>query len=292
MKRILRKRYETTSSYLRSKGCGTSRRLILLLTGLGNGKLSFTKKAQSLSNEKMARRCERLRELKKSLLPAIAVSLEHELVIILCPYCKQTHTTAPTTSHVTPRPGLISRTAAAGTFTTVFLQHVIPNEMRPAGRRTSFAIYPCFTRSCSRSKRTTDPLGCSSRLTAMEHGYFYKSSSARTTSLVVPKLGICIKYQRKTVAVLLRGDSFPFVVPVSGWTGSSTGVFRSQEAGYDRLNERHWTFEALQVVSDISFKFCAHYRDKSGFTGIFNACHAESQLMSLFCKEELPLPRS
>lgn len=123
-----------------------------------------------------------------------------------------------------------------------------------------------------------------SRESNFRDAHFYKSQSAGTISLVLPTQGVNIYTQAKTAAVLLRGGAFPPVVAVSGWNGLHTQEFLTPEAGLERLNEAYWALETLKVASDIGVKFEKHSRDKPGFPGIYNACHAEAQLMSLFVR--------
>lgn len=115
--------------------------------------------------------------------------------------------------------------------------------------------------------------------------HFYKSPSAGTISLVLPAEGVSIQSQAKTAAVLLRGEPFPPVFAGGGWgAGPSAGEFRSAEAGMERLNEEYWAFETLNLASDMGLEFETHDYDQSRFPGIYFACHAEAQLMSLFVR--------
>jgi len=127
---------------------------------------------------------------------------------------------------------------------------------------------------------------------ARQHGvfddaHFFKSQSAETISLVLPALGIKIPTQHKTAAVLLRGDPFPPVVAVSGWTGLgyNGGEYLTLEAGgLIRLNEGYWALESINVARDMGGLFREDVRDRKGVPGSYNACHAEAQLISFFVR--------
>jgi hypothetical protein len=112
--------------------------------------------------------------------------------------------------------------------------------------------------------------------------YFYKSSVAGTISLVMPKRGMKTSTLKKTTAILLRGDAFPPVAAVSGWTGPISGDFRSPDAEFETLNEGYWALESMQMAKNIGFSFKPHYFDKKNLEGSYNACHAEAQAMCFF----------
>lgn len=122
--------------------------------------------------------------------------------------------------------------------------------------------------------------------------HFYKSQLAGTISLVLPIEGVTIKNQAKTAAILLRGEPCPPVLAVSGWgSDPGAGEFRSApKAGFERLNEEYWAFETLNVARDMGLEFKPHRYDKSGYPGIFFACHAEAKLMSLFVRRNYIFP--
>lgn len=126
----------------------------------------------------------------------------------------------------------------------------------------------------------------------LRDAHFYKSSLADTISLVLPTEGVSIKTQAKTAAILLRGEACPPVLAVSGWgAGPGAGEFRSApEAGFERLNEKYWAFETLNVARDMGLEFKPDGYDKPGYPGIFFACHAEAQLMSLFVRRNYIFP--
>ncbi|KID77395.1 uncharacterized protein G6M90_00g097810 [Metarhizium brunneum] len=120
-------------------------------------------------------------------------------------------------------------------------------------------------------------------LADLTDAFFYKSLSAATISLVIPRQGIEILTQSKTAAVLVRGGAFPPVVAVSGRTNPVHSEFRSPEAGYLRLNEGYWGgVENFAIAEAIGFSFESDRRDKAGVEGSFNASHAEAQLMCFF----------
>lgn len=127
-----------------------------------------------------------------------------------------------------------------------------------------------------------------------QDAHFYKSESAKTISLVLPTEGVSIKTQAKTAAILLRGEPCPPVLAVSGWgSGPGAGESRSApEAGFERLNEEYWAFETLNVARDMGLEFepDRRGRDRPGYPGIFFACHAEAQLMSLFVRRNYIFP--
>ncbi|KAL9479617.1 hypothetical protein ACSS6W_004403 [Trichoderma asperelloides] len=121
----------------------------------------------------------------------------------------------------------------------------------------------------------------------LKHAYFYISYEAGTISLVAPWRGIEISTPWKTAAILFRGDAFPPVAALSGRTGPMGIEFSSPEDGFQMLNQGHWAYESLRMAAeDIDVPFEPHESDgEDGPMGIYNACHAEAQLMCFFVKK-------
>ncbi|KAK4450968.1 hypothetical protein QBC34DRAFT_459370 [Podospora aff. communis PSN243] len=139
------------------------------------------------------------------------------------------------------------------------------------------------TRSAA-SNCSSGPATTTHQNSNFNNAHFSKSQSAGTISLILPELGIKVWSQHKTAAVLLRGDPFPAVVAVSGWTGDGydPGEFSAPEAGdLVRLNEGYWAFESIGVAGNMDLPFLEDGRDMKGVPGSYNACHAEAQLMAV-----------
>ena len=77
----------------------------------------------------------------------------------------------------------------------------------------------------------------------------------------------------KTVACLRRGSAFPHTLSVSGYSPGSCGV------GGGALDRRLWTEKVFQLANVLGYHLPEDRRDK-GRPGLFNACHAEKQLLA------------
>ncbi|PTB41081.1 hypothetical protein M441DRAFT_47557 [Trichoderma asperellum CBS 433.97] len=132
-------------------------------------------------------------------------------------------------------------------------------------------------------RRISAPL----RPCTLQHAYFYRSYEAGTISLVTPLRGMHISAPWKTAAILFRGDAFPPIAALSGHTDLLGTEFSSPEDGFKMLNQGHWAYESLRMAAeDIDVPFEPHANDgKDGPMGIYNACHAEAQLMCFFVKK-------
>lgn len=121
--------------------------------------------------------------------------------------------------------------------------------------------------------------------------HFHKSAACGTISFVAPSLGIEIRRQTKTAAILVRSASTLPVAAVSGWSGSPEGEFRGTEGGFEMLNEAYWSLhENLAVARDIGFIFGDSDIDMPGLKGSYNACHAEAQLMCFAVRRNYLFP--
>lgn len=105
-----------------------------------------------------------------------------------------------------------------------------------------------------------------------------------TYTLLTSAIEMPVENFHKTVAFLNRGGSFPVVRAKSGWSNITEDP--------DYLDSFHWTNEVFKVCKTIRHKVSPDKYDGAE-PGMFNACHAEKQLMAFFAhkhrfaKEEL-----
>lgn len=113
--------------------------------------------------------------------------------------------------------------------------------------------------------------------------HFYKSSDARTISLVVPAWGTRIATQNKTVAILSRGGPFPLLQAISGGEGLGHEEFNHSLANFETLDAKYWLPVAIKIASIIGFSFKPHlYDERLRSPGGYYASHAEIQLMCFY----------
>lgn len=128
-------------------------------------------------------------------------------------------------------------------------------------------------------KRPSEPSVTASAL--FEGSFFYKSTSLSTISLVTPlSNGVVLQQNsRKTVAYFYRGDRYPVISAVSGWTNCEQDRIRIQRKQTELISSRLWTDETLRISRAIGFNLRPDSRN--GYTsGRFYASHAEKQLMT------------
>ncbi|KAK1998019.1 hypothetical protein LX36DRAFT_49813 [Colletotrichum falcatum] len=89
---------------------------------------------------------------------------------------------------------------------------------------------------------------------------------------------------QKTMAFLDRGSAYVVVSAVSGYTAASSGE-PGPECGYKKLDPSTSWQDVMTLAEFVGFTFEPDRKDKRGFPRIYNACHAEAQLIAFFAKK-------
>lgn len=109
--------------------------------------------------------------------------------------------------------------------------------------------------------------------------FFYKSPEDSKISFFAPGNGSHIANQGKTAAILSRGDQFPLIFAVSGWSTKYLDI--PCQAGLERLNPVFWTHRTMKIAKETGFEFPTESGDQ-GNPGSFCASHAEAKLVSYY----------
>ncbi|ROW10446.1 hypothetical protein VMCG_01629 [Cytospora schulzeri] len=91
-----------------------------------------------------------------------------------------------------------------------------------------------------------------------------------------------IENEWKTIGVLWRGDKFPTVAAMSGWS--------RPEYGNTRIAGKDWTDKVLRLFEALPGYEPQPHRYDGGVPGRYQACHAEKQLVAYFLDQHYFLP--
>jgi hypothetical protein len=132
-------------------------------------------------------------------------------------------------------------------------------------------------------KQSATPFGPkTSKEPTFELYSFYKSPLTSSITLVAPVADFPVPYQSKTIARLERGSPFPAVDAMSGW--GHKGEELITVAG------NVWTEEVFRISKAVGHTLSEDSQKDQGRPGLFQACHAEKQLITYFIGKHAFLP--
>lgn len=103
--------------------------------------------------------------------------------------------------------------------------------------------------------------------------HVFQKSLPGTIKLVAPIAEYPISRPWKTIARLERGNKYPSVAAMSGWSHGDT---------ITTVSGRDWTSEVIRIAEIIGHILQPDERRDRGVPGQFYACHAEKQLIAYF----------
>lgn len=103
------------------------------------------------------------------------------------------------------------------------------------------------------------------------NNYSFRKPSPWTIQLVGPITEYSLPYSNKTIARLERGNQYPSIAAMSGY---------SHGEGHEVISGDHWTAQVRDLAQMIGHSLKTEETYDKGIPGLFNACHAEKQLMA------------